>query len=315
MKKWISILSATVIAFSILAGCGSATSSLDNATTVSAKTKKSTKKKSSRKKAGSSKKSTRKDSRTVVSKKTKDTVTIGTRTDRGFIVDNTLHSQTRGDIHYSSYIPDSYTGKEKYALFISLPGWEGEYFQGVGANLVEFFPFEAEKYNDRMIIISPQLNGWDEASADDTIALTEYLLATYNIDRSRVYLEGYSGGGETGSVAVSKRPDLYTAWLMGSSQWDGDYDSIVNARIPVYLAVGEHDSYYGSGPLKKAYRELHRRYVKKGLSENQIDRLLVLDVKPASYFTSQGFDDQHAGGQLFARDKTIMSWLFSQRKK
>lgn len=286
MKKWITLLTAQALAFAILAGCGS-TASVDKALTVSAN-----------------------------AKRTKEvsgySVTVGTKTDRGFIVDNVLHSRNRGNIHYSSYVPDSYTGEEKYALFISLPGWEGEYPQGVGSNLQEFFPYEAQKYNKKMIIISPQLMGWDEASADDTIDLTEYLLKAYNIDRNKVYLEGYSGGGETGSVAVGKRPDLYTAWLMGSSQWDGDYDSVVKAQLPVYLAVGESDSYYGSGPLKQAYNELHRRYVKKGLSESQINRILVLDVKPASYFTSRGFSDQHAGGQAFAKDQTIMSWLFEK---
>lgn len=241
-----------------------------------------------------------------------DKVTEGKIKDREFTVDNVLHSESRGDIHFSSFIPKSYTGSEKYALFITLPGWEGEYPQGLGENLKEFFPFEAQKYNSKMIIISPQLKGWDEASAEDTIALTEYILRTYNIDRKKVYLEGYSGGGETGSAAVSKRPDLYTVFLIGSSKWDGDYDSVVNAKLPVYLAVGESDSYYGSGPLKKAYNELHERYVKKGLSEKEIGSLLVLDVKPASYFTEKGFKDQHAGGQLFAKDGKIMGWLFNR---
>ena len=51
-----------------------------------------------------------------------------------------------------------------------------------------------------MIVVAPQLSGWDETSADQTIALTEYFLANYNIDESRVYGEGYSGGGETMSL-------------------------------------------------------------------------------------------------------------------
>lgn len=46
-----------------------------------------------------------------------------------------------------------------------------------------------------MIIAAPQLNGWDEDSADETIVLVEYLLSAYNIDKSKVYIEGYSGGG------------------------------------------------------------------------------------------------------------------------
>lgn len=105
-----------------------------------------------------------------------DNLELGSVKDRDFIVDNVLHSERQGDIHFSVYIPESYDGSSPYALFVTLPGWEGLYFQGVGANLVEDFPFEAKKYNDKMIIISPQLDDWGETSADMTIALTEYFL-------------------------------------------------------------------------------------------------------------------------------------------
>lgn len=240
-------------------------------------------------------------------------VTEGTETYRGFRVDDVLHSISDGDIHYSIYIPESYDGTSPYALFITLPGWEGLLFQGVGVNLRdEDFAFEAEKYSSRMIIAAPQLSDWGETSADQTIALTEYLLGAYNIDPDKVYLEGYSGGGETGSIAVGKRPDLYTAWLMGSSKWDGDYKAVAAAKLPVYLAVGENDSYYGAEPLRTAYSRLHELYVQQGLSEDEIDKILVLDVKDSSYFTSRGFSDQHAGGQSFAGDSGIMGWLFSK---
>ena len=51
---------------------------------------------------------------------------------------------------------------------------KGLYFQGVGANMNEPYPYEVQKYNSDMIIISPQLDDWGEESADDTIALVEY---------------------------------------------------------------------------------------------------------------------------------------------
>jgi hypothetical protein len=81
-------------------------------------------------------------------------IKFGTQEKDGFIVDNVLHSDTQGDIHFSSYIPESYDGSEPYALFVTLPGWEGLYFQGVGANLGESYPFEARNYNDKMIVLS-----------------------------------------------------------------------------------------------------------------------------------------------------------------
>ena len=84
-------------------------------------------------------------------------VTEGTETYRGFRMDNVLHAP-EGDIHYHIYIPDSYDGNEAYALFLTLPGYEGLYFQGVGENLYsERFAFEALNYNDRMIVAAPQL--------------------------------------------------------------------------------------------------------------------------------------------------------------
>lgn len=241
----------------------------------------------------------------------------GTSKYRDFVLDNVLHSETEGDIHYNVYIPEDYDGTESYALFMTLPGYQGLYFQGVGQNVMtEEFGFMARDYIPKMIIVAPQLNDWQYTSARQTIALTEYFLDTYNIDRSRVYAEGYSGGGETMSRVMGMRPDLYTAYLQCSSQWDGNYTEVVKARVPVYFAIGEKDEYYGSEPSRNAYNAIHKLYEQEGLSNSEIDRLLVLDIKPTSYFSSEGISNQHGyGGYLFARDKNIMGWLFGQVKK
>lgn len=239
-------------------------------------------------------------------------ITQGTETYRGFQMDNVLHAP-EGDIHYHIYIPDSYDGSEAYALFLTLPGYEGLYFQGMGQNLYsENFAFEALNYNDKMIVVAPQLSDWGETSAEQTIALTEYLLDAYNIDPDRVYAEGYSGGGETMSRVMGLRPDLFNAYLQCSSQWDGAYGPVVEARVPVYFVIGESDEYYGSEPSREAYDQLHELYTEAGLSEEEIDQLLVLDIKDAAYFTEGGAFNQHGGGFLFAQDPEIMGWLFGQ---
>ena len=215
-------------------------------------------------------------------------LTLGTQTQRGFINDNVLHSEI-GDIHFSSYIPESYDGSEPYALFVTLPGWEGLYFQGIGANMVEDFGIEAIRYNDKMIVLSAQLNDWGQTSANETIALTEYFIENYNIDASCVYLHGMSGGGETGSLVMGTKPELFTAYLATSSQWDGDLNVLAQARTPVYFAIGAQDSYYGSESFIAAYHTLHELYAAQGLTEDEINRLIVLDVKPEAYFTERGF--------------------------
>ena len=124
------------------------------------------------------------------------------------------------------------------------------YFQGVAENLkTEDFAFEAKKYNKDMVILAPQLDDWGETSADQTIALVEYFLDNYSIDPADVYINGYSGGGETLSLILEKRPELFTRALMCSSQWDGKYEPVVKAKTPVYFVIGENDEYYTSEPF------------------------------------------------------------------
>lgn len=239
-------------------------------------------------------------------------VTEGTEEYRGFIIDNVFHSVSEGDIHYNVYFPESYDGSEPYALYFTLPGYEGLYFQGVAANLQsEEFGFEAQKYNGKMIIVAPQLSDWGETSANQTIALVEYFLDAYNIDRTKVYGNGFSGGGETMSQVMGKRPDLFTAYLQVSSQWDGDYEPVAAQRLPVYFAIGQGDEYYGPEPTREAYDTLYALYEQQGLTEAEIDELLVLDIKEHSYFTERGMSNEHGGGGLFAYDEKIMGWLFS----
>ena len=248
------------------------------------------------------------------------TVTAGTEYNEDFLIDNVLFFNDEGEydaveaLHYHIYVPDSYDGSRPYALYITLPGYGAYYFQGVAVNLeTEHFATEAKKYREEMIIVAPQPNDWGETSKRQTIGLTEYMMAAYNIDPDMVYISGYSGGGETLSLAVSERPDLYTAALHVSSKWDGDLDKVAESKTPVYFVVGENDEYYGSEPARNAYGELVTLYERAGVSGEAIDSLAVLDVKDESYFSDRGVSNQHVGGGLFAADDVIMGWIFEER--
>jgi len=234
---------------------------------------------------------------------------------RGFLFDNVLHSESDGDIHFGLYIPESYDGSEPYALFVTLPGYEGLYFQGVGVNIrAEDYGVEAQKYNEKMIIVATQLNDWRETSARQTVALTRYFLEHYNIDPEKVYLNGYSGGGETGSLVMEIAPELYTAFLHCSSQWDGALEPLVEAETPIYMATGENDSYYGSSSVWETYQKLVELYRGKGFSQEEIDKLVVLDLKDQAWFDARGIQNQHGGGGYFAHEEDIMNWLFGEHE-
>lgn len=228
----------------------------------------------------------------------------------GFRIDSVLHTGSR-DIHFSSYIPSNIDSNTEIPLYITLPGYEGLYFQGVGVNLEsEDFAEEARRINPNMIILAPQLDDWGETSANDTISLIEYFKGNYNI--SKVYANGYSGGGETMSLVMGKRADLIDGYLQVSSRWDGDYEKTVENETPVYFFIGEGDEYYGSEPTKEAYNTLYSMYQEKGLTDEQIDNILILDVRDEKYFRDQGYPNQHGGGGAAAHEEDIMNWLLTR---
>lgn len=154
-------------------------------------------------------------------------------------------------------------------------------FAYVGA-MQDSFPHALELsrrgYNAFTLIYRP---GAQTACEDLARAIT---FVSDHAQELQVYLEGYSGGGETGSLVLGLRPDLYTAYLAVSIQWDGDLAAVAQAEVPVYLAVGEADSYYGLEPLRTAYTQLQALYEEKGLSQEAIDALLVLDVRDQAYW-------------------------------
>ena len=107
-------------------------------------------------------------------------------------------------------------------------------------------------------------------------------------------------------------PELFTAFLHCSSQWDGDLQPLAEAMTPVYMVTGENDSYYGSSSVRDTYEKLAELYRDKGFSDEQIKKLIVLDLKDQSYFDERGIRDQHGGGGSFAHEADIMSWLFGE---
>lgn len=231
---------------------------------------------------------------------------------RGFSLDNVLESEL-GQIHYNLYVPSSYDGNEPYALYFTLPGYQGLYRFGVGANLrTEEFAFTAMNYIDDMIIVAPQLNDRGLTSARQTITLVNYFIANYNIDENRIFANGYSGGGETMSEVMGLVPELFTAYLHCISRWDGDLEVLVHAKTPVYLVIGRNDEYYGSENTIETYEQIVSLYKSLGLSQQEIDNLVVLDVKEHDYYTSQGMSNEHGASNLIANDDNIMSWLFER---
>lgn len=169
--------------------------------------------------------------------------------------------------------------------------------------------------DEDMIVVSAQLTDWGEKSVRQAIELTEYFIRNFAVDENRVYAAGYSAGGETMSRAISMRPDLYTAYLHGASQWDGTFEPVAENRVAVYIFMAENDEYYGSQKARSAYNGLHDAYEDVGLRDEQIDQLLQLEIPDNAYFNALGIHgNYHGGGNVLFDDEQILNWILSARR-
>lgn len=235
----------------------------------------------------------------------------------GIIAEQILEGET-GTIHYSYYLPEDYDTQKKYPLMMVMPGydmmWFGEESSGSNLDWDGFLCWT--QLQEEMIVVSAQLTDWRDTSARQAIELTEYFLANFSVDVSRVYAAGYSAGGETMSQAVSMRPDLYAAYLHGTSQWDGEYAPIAENGTAVYVFMAEHDEYYGSQRAWSAYNSLHDAYEEAGWSEEQISDVLQIQTPNDEWFAQRGVtSNYHGGGNVVFGEDDVLNWVLSHTKE
>lgn len=233
----------------------------------------------------------------------------------GFITEQILNGAD-GEIHYSYYLPEGYDESRDYPMMVVMPGydmmWFGEDSSGSNLNWSGFRAWT--ELDEEMIVVSAQLTDWGEKSARQANELTEHFLQNYAVDESRVYAAGYSAGGETMSQAVSLRPDLYAAYLHGASQWDGTYAPVAENKVAVYIFMAENDEYYGSQKARDAYAGLLDAYRATGLTDEETENFLQLEVPSNEYFNQQGIYNYHGGGNILFDDETILTWITQKEK-
>ena len=232
------------------------------------------------------------------------------------IISGQVLSGDDGDIHYSYYIPESFgndSGKS-YPLVITMPGydmmWFGEGSEGSNLKWNGFLAWT--DLDEDMIVVSAQLTDWGEKSARQAVELTEYFTENFPVDTDRIYAAGYSAGGETMSRAVSMRPDLYAAYLHGASQWDGTFEDVAESGVFVYIYMAENDEYYGSQKARDAYNSLHDAYLKAGVSEDNMEDFLRLDIPDDEYFNSRGIYNYHGGGYIVFDNGDILKLIIGK---
>jgi predicted esterase len=90
-------------------------------------------------------------------------------------------------------------------------------------------------------IVAPQNSSqWTEDALDGVIAMIQELMENYPIDPYRIYLHGYSNGGDGVWKLAEKRPDLFAAILpMSWIYFDLSMEQVIH--IPTWYFQGELD--------------------------------------------------------------------------
>lgn len=242
---------------------------------------------------------------------TKNTESFAAQTVQTGIVAEQILNGADGEIHYSYYLPENYDSGKSYPLVMTMPGYDRMWFgeQSSGSNL-DWNGFLAwTELDEEMIVVSAQLTDWGKRSARQAIELTEYFIGNFSVDTHRIYAAGYSAGGETMSRAVSMRPDLFAAYLHGASQWDGTFDIVAENGVFVYIFMAENDEYYGSAKARDAYDSLREAYIKAGVSEDNMDDFIRLDIPDDDYFNSRGIYNYHGGGNIVFDNEEILKLI------
>lgn len=164
-----------------------------------------------------------------------------------FTLANYIDDVTSIDLTYNVYLPEEYSSDKKFPVvfFIadgSSVGKEARFSltQGYGALV----------WPEDCIVIVPVypvtvLDDHKGFVTSDYVDLTgrfvKYAMNTYSIDKSRVYATGQSMGCMTFLVLAAKNPELFTACLFVSGQWDINALKGLTGQRFVYVASAGDD--------------------------------------------------------------------------
>ncbi|MFZ6029674.1 MAG: GH12 family glycosyl hydrolase domain-containing protein [Chloroflexota bacterium] len=232
----------------------------------------------------------------------------------GVFLRKTFVSENGGSIPYQFLIPEVFSADQAYPLFVFLHG-AGELGSDNRSQLAGFPHALLDGHHKSQypaFVVAPQCpasDSWSSfpgypnstrASQDPTnatrlvIELIEDLLRTYNIDASRVYVVGFSLGGEGAFDIVSRRPDLFAAAVPICGIADVERASSMK-DVPFWVFHGEKDDI---NPVK------HSRAIVEALEK---------EGASPKYTEYKG-----AGHSIWSRaysEPDFFSWLFAQRKK
>jgi predicted peptidase len=163
-----------------------------------------------------------------------------------------------GTVLYGVSVPRGYDPAKAAPLVVVLhPGGERMRYYGSAFTRMVVEPGLRDL---KAIMVAPDCPSasWTDAAADKAVmALVESARATYNIDRARILVVGYSMGGRGTWFMSAEHPDVFTAAIpMAASTGDEPLERF--GLMPTYVIHSRSDEVVPFAPAERNARTLSR---------------------------------------------------------
>ncbi|MBQ9594760.1 MAG: hypothetical protein IJR35_02750 [Synergistaceae bacterium] len=235
-------------------------------------------------------------------------------------------------LQYNIRFPEDYSPEKKYPVIFfiadaSAAGKDSEFSlkQGYGALVWE-------KYNCFVIVpFYPEVILNDE-TAGEYVFMTErfinYALSHYSIDTSRVYATGQSMGCMTFLLLAAKNPDLFTACLFVSGQWNiKELKGLASQKFIYITSAGDDkasagqrevmDMFMNEGIKFDAFSEIDAKNPEITLSASQAHTFITFkkgSTLPEEADISANYSEHMSSFDYAYRIQALRDWLFAQVK-
>lgn len=162
-----------------------------------------------------------------------------------------------GTILYGLSVPDGYTRGTPRPLILALhPGGARSRYYGSAFVRTVVAP-AVDKLG--AIIVAPDCPwpAWTDPTAERAVmALLEFVMSAYDIDRKHVLVVGFSMGGTGTWFMSSRHPELFTAAIPMAASTTEPLESL--AKMPTYVIHSRADQVVPFNPAARNARELER---------------------------------------------------------
>lgn len=242
-------------------------------------------------------------------------------------------------LRYNLYLPENYSHAKKYPVvfFIadaSSAGKAPEFSltQGYGGVI---WASDEEQAKHECIVIIPTYPGviLDDHNGfvttdyiDLTARFVRYAMKIYSIDEDRVYVTGQSMGCMTFLILVAKYPELFTAAMFVSGQWDiNQLSGLVNEKFIYIASNGDDKASTGQREVREMfsdreipfvfYSDINAKYPVISISQEQPVNFITFKAGTTLPDGADRVYSEHMTSFDYAyRISALRDWLFAQTR-